>query len=160
MLSVRLAALAFLVCLWAFFAAGIPQVPAASQAYPLILLAALLLAVPLHVLRLLRRDPDRSLVPVLPGTPGARIRLVLFAAIWLAYVVALPKAGFVVATTVATAGSIVTLGPRRPVLAVLASLLVSLCLFALMERVLFVPVPRGSIEDSLSVFLYQMTRGS
>ena len=159
MLSLRFAALLLLVCLWGFFAAGMPEVPAASRAYPLVVLAALLVFVPLHVVRLLRADSDRSLLPSLPGTRKAQGRLVFFVAIWLAYVVALPAVGFVVATSVATAGSIIALGTRRPLLASVVSLVVTLCLFALLERILYVPVPRGSIEDSLAVFLYQLTRG-
>lgn len=92
------------------------------------------------------------------GTPSQRWRFGVFVLAWIAYPLLLTLAGFLVATTVVLAISLLTANARRPVVTVLFSALVSLIMAVFLTSFLYIPVPLGPVDQLLDRVLYALGR--
>jgi hypothetical protein len=82
-------------------------------------------------------------------------RVAVFALIWTLYVIALPRAGFIIATWVAITVSSLVIG-RLSLLRPLWIAIFVIVLAVLLKVVLYVPVPQGWLDIQLEVFLYSL----
>lgn len=96
-------------------------------------------------------DPDTALLPPLSSLP----RLAGFAAVWSAYVVALPQLGFMLATWLALTLSLALLSRLRWLTPLWMALFVAV-LALLMKVVLYVPVPQGFLDVRLDELLFRL----
>lgn len=84
------------------------------------------------------------------------VRLIGFAAVWMVYVVLLPRLGFMLSTWMALSFSLaITRG--RPSVSAIAGTAVFVLLFAvLIKIVLYVPMPQGWLDEQLELLLYRV----
>ena len=83
-------------------------------------------------------------------------RVMLFVGIWSLYVLALPRAGFIVATWIALCLSLLTVRGRLPVTDLAGTAVFTLTLAVLMKVVLYVPVPQGWLDVQLEILIYSL----
>lgn len=83
-------------------------------------------------------------------------RVAAFAALWAAYVLALPPLGFILATWIALAASVALTRARlrSPDLLWTAAFVGTLAV--LMKVVLYVPVPQGWLDERLELLIYSL----
>lgn len=132
------------------------EIRGSAAIYPMVVsIGALVCCVAFLLARLLAPAPGGN-GPVigLKLPAGKALRLAAVAAVWLAYVVALPYAGFMVASWVALFVSLaITHG--RPSLAEAFGTLAFVLVFAvLIKVVLYVPVPQAWPDHQLDMLLY------
>ena len=75
-----------------------------------------------------------------------RVRLAIFGLIWVAYSLALPVVGFLVAASTAISVSAIAIAYSRPWIAVPVAVLASLLVFLIFQRVLYVGLPLGPLD--------------
>ena len=159
MLGIRSLSLLVVAGSIAFFAAGIAMGHARVTSHPGLLLLAAIVILPIHVIRQFRTETDRTWMPRLPGARADQLRLVAFGASWLIAIWIMPFTGFIVAMTLGVCASLAALGISRLYVTVPVVSVIVVAIFALIERVLYVPMPRGPLEDAIGGFLYRMARG-
>lgn len=86
---------------------------------------------------------------------GRALRLAAVAAVWLAYVVALPYAGFMVASWVALFVSLAITHGRPSLSGALGTAAFVLVFAILIKIVLYVPVPQAWPDQQLDILLYE-----
>jgi hypothetical protein len=105
------------------------------------------------------RDPEwRAAVD--DGAPtldrARTLRLSAFAVTWILYVLILPNVGFIVSTWLGLVAALALLS-GRPGLRQAAGLAVFvLVFFVLISAVLFVPVPRGFVDNEIEELIYSL----
>lgn len=92
------------------------------------------------------------------GTPSQKRRFGVFVLAWIAYPLLLTLAGFLIATTVVLAISLLSGNARRPIVTVCVSALVSLIMAVLLTSFLYIPVPSGPVDQLLDRVLYVLWR--
>lgn len=83
-------------------------------------------------------------------------RVAVFAAIWSGYVLALPVAGFMVASWLALWLSLVVVRGALRWADALGSAAFTLVLSVLMKVVLYIPVPQGWLDIQLEIFIFSL----
>jgi hypothetical protein len=127
---------------------GVPLWP--DKGFGLLVIAlSLLTAVP-AIIRALRMSAPKW-GENLAGHLGraARLRLFAFGLIWLAYGFFLPLLGFLVTATIAISVSAIAIGRARPWIAVPVAALISVLVFFIFQRVLYVGLPLGPLDRVL-----------
>jgi putative tricarboxylic transport membrane protein len=128
-----------------------------DRGYGLLVVAFAAVTAGAAILRALTgRDPDRGerLFAGLDG-PG-RARMLVFVGVWAAYAVVFPRIGFMPATALALAASMVAAARTRPPVALAAGAVTAVAVWFLFQRVLFVSLPMGPIELWLTTMLARM----
>ena len=105
-----------------------------------------------------RRELPPDLARLLELPRAARLRLLVFVVLWLAYPELLSLWGFLVATSLALAVSLLLLGLRRVVPAVAGSVLFSVALAVLFSTVFYIPTPAGVLDTALTRLIYVLSR--
>jgi polyferredoxin len=160
MLGARSLSLVVVAGCIAFFAAGVAIGDARITSYPGFLLAAAIVILPIHVVGQFRQETDRAWLPKLSGGRANHLKLAAFGAVWLIAIWIMPFTGFIVAMTLGVCASLTALGIHRLYLTVPVVSVVVVAIFALIERVLYVPMPRGPLEDAIGGLFYRMAQGS
>lgn len=130
---------------------------AAYPAYVLGVLAVLLLGIAVSEVR--RRAPsklDPELADCCSGSGRERGALVAFVGTWVAYVLLLDAIGFLAATALAIAASLLLLGRRHALSIAAGSIGFSLALAVLVKTVLYVPVPLAAPDLALERLIYSL----
>lgn len=130
---------------------------AAYPAYVLGVLAVLLLGIAVGEVR--RRGPlklDPELADCCSGSGRERGALVAFVVTWVAYVLLLDAIGFLAATALAIAASLLLLGQRHTLFIAAGSIGFSLALAVLVKTVLYVPVPLAAPDLALERLIYSL----
>jgi hypothetical protein len=94
--------------------------------------------------------------PALEIPRKSLLRVVLFVAIWSAYVLALPLAGFMIATWLALCVSLLVVRGALHFVDALATAAFTVTLAVLMKVVLYVPVPQGWLDVQLEILIYSL----
>ncbi|WP_188902518.1 tripartite tricarboxylate transporter TctB family protein [Caldovatus sediminis] len=132
--------------------------------YPRIVIGAALILLAATAVAELRRRPalgeaDPELAALVSASGGGAGRTIGFLAVWLAHPLAMPVAGFLLATTAALAASLLLLGARRRWLAVLGACVFTLLLSLAMRLVIYVPVPAVGLDEALDRLLFALRAG-
>lgn len=85
-------------------------------------------------------------------------RLLAFAVLWLAYPTLLVTLGFIEATATTLSFSLWCLRIPRIGMAIVGSILFSVCLAVLFSTVFYIPTPSGVIDDWMARVLYMVTK--
>jgi hypothetical protein len=106
------------------------------------------------------RDPEWRAAVDDGGAPtldrARTLRLSAFAVTWILYVLILPNVGFIVSTWLGLVAALALLS-GRPGLRQAAGLAVFvLVFFVLISAVLFVPVPRGFVDNEIEELIYSL----
>ncbi len=131
--------------------------------YPAVLIVAVMVGMAaLAVLELVGASRGRELpadvARLLELPPASRLRLLVFVVLWLAYPELLSLWGFLVATSLALALSLLLLGLRRIVPAIAGSVLFSVALAVLFSTVFYIPTPAGVLDTALTRLIYVISR--
>ncbi|HEX2017883.1 MAG TPA: tripartite tricarboxylate transporter TctB family protein [Aurantimonas sp.] len=133
------------------------QIGGSPGVYPLVVTSgALLFSLSYTLQRAVRGWDQRLSQTPFSVPPQAALRVGVFVAVWLAYVVLLPYGGFIVTTAVALLASLAVVRGRVTLLDAAATALFVLVLAILMKIVLYVPVPQGWLDQSLETLLYRL----
>lgn len=159
MLAVKMGSLAILVCLITLLATDLRLFGGSAGAYPAVLLTLLATLLPLHAASEFAKQKGAAWLPSLPGTFPMQLRLVSFLVLWIVAIWALPHAGFIASIAGALSASLLILRISSWWKVVPLSCLAAVSIFALVERVLYVPMPRSIIEDEVSSFLFRLAQG-
>ena len=89
---------------------------------------------------------------------AARLRLLVFVVLWLAYPELLSLWGFLIATSLALSLSLLLLGMRRIAPAIAGSVLFSVALAVLFSTVFYIPTPAGVLDTALTRLIYVISR--
>ncbi len=107
------------------------------------------------VISLLRKPAERSAEAEIGATSVELMRMLKVAIFLVAYALAIPRIGFIPATTVGGVFYLLALGERRPLVFAGLPLVVSVLILVIFTRILVVPLPRGTgIFRLWSFFLY------
>ncbi|MCA8906491.1 MAG: tripartite tricarboxylate transporter TctB family protein [Rhodospirillaceae bacterium] len=134
------------------------EIRGSAAIYPIVVsIGALVCSVAFLVARALAPAPQGDGGPAiglrLPA--GRALRLAAVAAVWLAYVVALPYAGFMVASWVALFVSLAITHGRPSLSGALGTAAFVLVFAILIKIVLYVPVPQAWPDQQLDILLYE-----
>lgn len=99
---------------------------------------------------------DAGLTNLWRRVRGQKASFAIFILIWIAYPFLLTLAGFLIATTVVLAISLLTGNRRRPVITVFISALVSVIIAVLITSFLYIPVSSGPLDLLLEQALYAL----
>ncbi len=144
----------------AYQTAGLTGPAAAYPGYVLGMLWVLLIGIAITEFRRhgkLRLDPE--LAEFWPVPRRQRAALASFIAVWLGYVLILNAVGFLGATTLAVATSLVILGMRGAWWISLGSVAFSLAMAVLVKTVLYVPVPLAAPDVALERMIFLLRTG-
>ena len=153
--------------LWFLFAALLGQqalhMHGLVRDYPGVLILAVMGGMAAMALREFvpgRRDRElpAEVARLLELPAGARMRLLVFVLLWLAYPWLLSHAGFLVTTSATTAVSLALLGIRRIALGALGSVAFAVSLAVLFSTVFYIPTPAGPLDKALTHLLYVASR--
>lgn len=138
-----------------------PDIAASARTYPLVLIVlvvacSLIIAAKEIAGRAATAPLDPRLARILSAPPESRMRVLGFTATWLIYYLALPAAGFIVATTCAIAVSLWLLRARRIVVGALSAALFSAVLSVLLATVLYIPTPQGPLDRLLTEAIFAL----
>lgn len=151
----RLAFSAVLIAVLAAILWQAVQITGSAAAYPIIVSAGALACSAVLLATQVLRPADGAEVPAAFALPPAlALRLVAFGSVWIAYVVLLPHAGFMIATWAALAVSLALTAGRPRIGAVLGTAAFVLVFAVLIKVVLYVPVPQGWPDRQLDTLLY------
>ncbi len=133
------------------------QITGSAAVYPIVVVGSALLCSGLLLISNVISAPESTDLSTIPRLSRLQlIRLIGFAIVWIAYLVLLPRFGFILTTWVGLSLSLaITIG--RPKVSVIAGTAVFVLLFAvLIKIVLYVPMPQGWIDEQLEIFLYSV----
>jgi hypothetical protein len=88
----------------------------------------------------------------------ARLRLLAFVVLWLAFPGFLSVCGLLVATSLALAVSLFLLGVRRIVSTLAGSVVFAVALAVLFSTVFYIPTPAGVLDTALTKLIYVISR--
>lgn len=133
------------------------QITGSAAAYPIVIAGSALLCSGLLLISHVIGAPDSTGLSELPRLSRLQfVRLLGFAAVWIAYVVLLPRLGFMLSTWISLSLSLaITRG--KPSVSAIAGTAVFVLLFAvLIKIILYVPMPQGWLDEQLEIFLYRV----
>jgi hypothetical protein len=133
------------------------QITRSAAAYPMAIAGIALLCSGLLLISQLIGAPDHTGSSEIPRLSRLQlVRLIGFAAVWIAYVVLLPRLGFMLSSWMALSLSL-TITRGRLNLSAIAGTAVFVLLFAvLIKVVLYVPMPQGWLDEQLEIVLYRV----
>jgi hypothetical protein len=133
------------------------QITSSAAAYPMSIAGSALLCSGLLLVSRFTGAPDHTGSSEIPRLSRLQlVRLISFAAVWIAYVVLLPRLGFMLSSWMALSLSLaITRG--RPGMSAIGGTAVFVLLFAvLIKVVLYVPMPQGWLDEQLEIVLYRV----
>jgi putative tricarboxylic transport membrane protein len=128
-----------------------------AGSYPMVVTGAAVLLCLAYAARQALQGAEAWPDEAAPAIPARTLpRVAAFAAIWAAYVLALPVLGFILASWIALVASTPAVRARLGLGDILWTAVFVLVLAVLLKVVLYVPVPQGWLDERLDVLIYSL----